>query len=225
MRIEPASRIEDPRNSLGFPKEQTAVHRVVMGVLHFTVPILFMDLEVHGLENLPASGPVVLAVNHLTSYDVVVSNLAVPQRPIFYMGKAELFRNPIFGWLFRNMLGFPVQRGRRDLWALGFALELLHDGQIVGIYPEGHRSDDGNLQRAKSGAARLAIAANCPIVPMALNGTPHLLRSLTRRARVTASLGAPIYPQQDERPASLTGRVMQSIADMLALDSAAPCPV
>ncbi len=179
------------------------------------LPAVVMDLHVRGAENVPTQAACVLAVNHLTMYDVLPIQLALPTRPVFFMAKEELFRNPFTDLLFRSLLAFPVRRGGRDEWAMDFALQLLRNGQMVGIFPEGTRSYGHGLGRGKSGAARLALTAGCPILPMSLSGTHTLFKSVNRRAEINVSIGSALIPQAHEDVDDLTERTMQAIAAML----------
>ncbi len=124
----------------------------------------FAKLEIEGAEKLPAEGGVILAANHLSNYDVFPLQFALP-RTIFFMGKEELFRNPIMDWLLRQLGGFPVYRGERDEWAMRHAQSVLEHGQVLGMFPEGSRNQGNGLRPAKTGIARLALATKAPIVP------------------------------------------------------------
>jgi len=175
---------------------------------------VFMDLRVKGVENLPSRGPIILAANHLTEFDMFPMQFAIP-RPIFFMGKEELFRNPLLDLIIRNLGAFPVQRGARDEWALQHALRVLEHGQVMGIYPEGKRSRGHGLLPAKTGAARLAIAAGCPVVLMAVDGTQHLLKGRPRRTRVDITLSRPMFPHPGEPALDFTDRLMFALAELL----------
>ena len=175
---------------------------------------VFMDLRVNGVENLPSRGPIILAANHLTEFDMFPMQFAIP-RPIFFMGKEELFRNPLLDLIIRNLGAFPVQRGARDEWALQHALRVLEHGQVMGIYPEGKRSRGHGLLPAKTGAARLAIAAGCPVVLMAVDGTQRLLKGRPRRTRVNITLSRPMFPHPGEPALDFTDRLMFALAELL----------
>src|SRR5512139_1907189 len=131
---------------------------------------LVMKMEVTGLEHFPLDGPVIVASNHVTNFDVIPMQLSLP-RPIFYMGKAELFKYPLVEAVFRNVGAFPVYRGEKDQWAIRHAAKILAHGETLGMFPEGTRSKGHGLGVAKTGSARLAIEAGCPIVPMAIIGS------------------------------------------------------
>src|SRR6185436_7728300 len=131
---------------------------------------LVMTMNVTGLENFPPQGPVILAANHVTNFDVFPMQFALP-RPIFFMGKAELFKNPLMDVFLRNLSGFPVNRGEKDVWAMRHAAKVLDHGLTLGMFPEGTRSKGRGLKVAKTGSARLAIEAHCPILPIAIVGS------------------------------------------------------
>jgi 1-acyl-sn-glycerol-3-phosphate acyltransferase len=188
----------------------TAAARGIFGLLE--------SLEVRGCAHLPDTGSVVLAANHLTNFDVFPMQLALP-RPIFFMGKEELFRHPLLNWPLRQLGGFPVRRAPRagqlsDTWAMHHAAKVLQRGLVLGIFPEGTRSHGRGLAPAKTGAARLALAHGCPLIPLAVAGT-EAIGPGRRRARVTITLGAPLAPRAAESPAELTERLMRALAAML----------
>ncbi|MGE5250403.1 MAG: lysophospholipid acyltransferase family protein [Bacteroidota bacterium] len=178
---------------------------------------LFMKLDVSGLENLPLDGAVIVAANHVTTFDVFPMQIALP-RPIFYMGKAELFRVPVVEAVFRNLGAFPVFRGEKDQWAMQHAGRVLAHGQVLGMFPEGTRSKGKGLGVAKTGSARLAIEAGCPIVPIAISGSDSFFQSFPHRTRVTVRLLPAILPRSSDTPLSLTDRVMFALAAGLPED-------
>jgi 1-acyl-sn-glycerol-3-phosphate acyltransferase len=207
----------DPRDRETFYFHATPLRRLVLALAR----ILFkpvMRLEIRGLGNLPVRGGFVLASNHLNNWDVFAMQLATP-RTIFYMGKAELFRFAPLGAAFRNFGAFPVYRGEKDAWALRHARRVLEAGQVLGMFPEGHRSHGEGLLPAKTGSARLAIEAQCPVVPMAISGTERFLRDFPRRTHVSVTYLPQLVPQPGDTPESLTERMM------LALASALPEPM
>jgi 1-acyl-sn-glycerol-3-phosphate acyltransferase len=92
---------------------------------------------------------------------------------------------------------------------------VLEKGQVLGIFPEGTRSKDHSLRTAKTGAARLALAAGCPLVPLALTGTQHIFQQGWKRAAVHVEVGKPLYPGADDSSLELTDRLMFAIAAIL----------
>ncbi|WP_046468236.1 lysophospholipid acyltransferase family protein [Allosalinactinospora lopnorensis] len=156
---------------------------------------------VEGLEHIPATGPVILASNHLSFCDSVVIPLAVPRR-VRFLAKSEYFEGTgPKGWLSRAMFSalgaVPVRRGtgREALEALDLGLRLLKDGEAFAVYPEGTRSRDGRLYRGRTGVAHLAMTSEAPVVPVALWGTERIQpvgARLPRISPVRVRFGAPM---------------------------------
>ncbi len=203
----------DPRERKRYYLHMTPTRRVVTFLLRQIFRTM-MTFEAHGVEHLPREGAIVLASNHLTNFDVFPMQFALP-RPIFFMGKAELFKPGPVDALFRRMGGFPVYRSKKDAWAKFHALRVLQAGQVLGIFPEGTRSKGRGLRTGKTGAARFALQAGCPIAPMAITGTHHMFADFPRRTHVTVTLGPLLYPKPHENPLALTERLMYTIASML----------
>ena len=203
----------DPRDRKNFQFQATPFRRGVVAVLSFIFRF-FMDLTVEGLENFPQEGAVIVAANHVTNFDVFPMQLSLP-RPIFYMAKSELFKNPIMDIALRNVGAFPVYRGGKDAWALNHARKALDHAQTLGMFPEGTRSRGKGLGLAKTGTARLAIETGVPIVPMAISGSDTFFREFPRRNPVRVTLCEPIFPQPGEDALALTDRVMFSMAAAL----------
>jgi 1-acyl-sn-glycerol-3-phosphate acyltransferase len=203
----------DPRDQKKYYFSETAIRRFVVwstrNIFH-TIGVL----KVTGAANFPTDGPVVLAANHMSIYDAFAIQFVVP-RPIFYMAKSGLFRNPLMDIILRQLGGFPVQRGVGDKWALSHAQRILEHELVLGIFPEGTRTRRGGLHTAKTGAARLAIGANCPLVPLALDGTHKLFNDFPQRTSVSIKIAPPIQPVPHDNALALTDKLMFSIADML----------
>jgi 1-acyl-sn-glycerol-3-phosphate acyltransferase len=204
---------DDIRPTLNYPLYETGLHRFIVWLAHRVLKP-FMRMEISGLENLPATGPVVVVCNHLVMLDVVPVQLALP-RMIFYMGKAELFQNRLIHWAFRQMGGFPVYRGEHDVWAMEHARKVLRSGQIVAMFPEGTRSRGKGLALAKPGAARLAIEEKCPIVVISIDGIQNLFKTFPRCTLVNVTIAPPIFPSAHDHPLSLTDKFMFVMASSL----------
>ncbi|MBS4784558.1 MAG: 1-acyl-sn-glycerol-3-phosphate acyltransferase [Clostridiales bacterium] len=125
---------------------------------------LFFHLEYRGVENIPASGPYILISNHRSNLDPILLAHKV-RGQARYMGKMELFRNPIMGWALRTIGTFPVDRGSGDSSAIDNAQAVIREGDILGIFPEGHRSKDGQPLRPKSGMALIAKLTGASVLP------------------------------------------------------------
>ena len=154
-----------------------------------------------GKKNVPTTGAVLIASNHLSFLDSVVVTLVAP-RSISFLAKAEYFTGTGFkGWLsrafFTGIGAIPVERGAGHAAqdALDSGLGVLRDGGAFAIYPEGTRSRDGRLYRGRTGVAWLALTAGAVVIPVALTGTENLQPAGSKRvrvARVTVEFGAPM---------------------------------
>ena len=188
-------------------------------ILYHSTMILFSllggGIEVIGAENVPKDGPVLMVSNHVSYLDPCMIGDASPRRVVF-MGKAELFKNPILNWLLRGVYGIPVKRGEPDTAAFRAVLARLKEGRLVCIFPEGTRSPNGELQEAEAGAGVFATRTGCPVVPVFVRGTNVALDRKGRfhRTRVSMSMGKPfILPKSMERGAA-TVELMRKIAEV-----------
>jgi 1-acyl-sn-glycerol-3-phosphate acyltransferase len=206
----------DPRDRKAYYFHVTTF-RMVMTFLARHLFKLIMKLEVRGAEHLPEEGAVVIAANHSTTFDVFPMQFSLP-RPIFFMGKAELFRSPIIDWAFRQMGGFPIHRGAQDQWAYHHALKVLQRQQVLGMFPEGTRSRGHGLTVAKTGAAKLALETHSPLVPVSITGSHTFFKNFPHRNHVIVTLCPPIVPQEDDTPISLTDKLMFALAQNLPPD-------
>jgi 1-acyl-sn-glycerol-3-phosphate acyltransferase len=158
---------------------------------------LVYRLRETGLENLPAGG-YVLAANHTSNFDPWPLAMPLyPRRQVRFMAKSELF-NPVLKPILLAGGAFPVRRGAADLEAINRAVELVRDGEIVVMFPEGTRRSKGFRKtreaKAHTGAARIALTADAPLVPAAIKGTDRL----TRLGPLRVAYGPPI-PVDDLR--------------------------
>jgi 1-acyl-sn-glycerol-3-phosphate acyltransferase len=131
--------------------------------------------KARGLDNIPAEGPVILAANHLSFMDSLFIPLRVKRRVVF-LGKADYFDKGRTRWFFKMVNVIPVRRegGMAGEAAIQAGVKALKDGNVVAIYPEGTRSPDGRLYRGKTGVARMALLAGCPVVPVGVFGTREI---------------------------------------------------
>jgi len=178
--------------------------RVLYETLHTIVPPLAKAIwrpTVEGLDNVPLSGPVLIASNHLSFVDSVVIPIVAPRKVVF-LAKAEYFTGSGIkgliskGW-FEGLGMVPVDRDdtKAAIDSLQIALDVLAKGEAFGIYPEGTRSRDGLLYRGRTGVAHLALTAGVPVVPVGLQGTENLQpvgSTLPKLARVTVRFGKPL---------------------------------
>ena len=203
----------DPRDRRKFYFTDTPQRRALIAFARFLFSFI-MKLDARGLEHIPTQGAIIIAANHVTNFDVFPMQFALP-RPIFFMGKAELFKFPLMDLLLRNLSAFPVNRGEKDAWAMRHAAKVLGHGLPLGMFPEGTRSRGRGLAVAKTGTARLAIEANCPILPVAVTGSDRFFKRFPHRAHVQITFLPPITPKPGENPLALTDRLMFALAQGL----------
>lgn len=177
--------------------------------------------KVVDVDKVPPTGPVILAPNHLAVLDSFIVPLVLP-RPVAFLAKAEYFQGTgikggLSRWLFSALGAIPVERGRgrAAMAALESAERVLRSGGAFGIHPEGTRSPDGRLYRGRTGVARLALATDAPVVPVALHGTDQLQpkgAKLPRPRPVTVRFGDPLdFSRYSGMEGSLP--VLRSITD------------
>jgi 1-acyl-sn-glycerol-3-phosphate acyltransferase len=177
-------------------------------------------MKIKGAENIPLTGPVLLASNHRSNLDPFFIGVAFP-RQVHFMAKAELWKVGILGRLI-DMLGtFPVNRGEADRTAVKRALDVLATGAVVGLFPEGHRQRNGQLGEIRAGVALFSLREGVATVPMVLEGTERVARNgLLRFPRVAVTFGPPLALPSIELPRSqraqlLTQRLTEAFQELL----------
>jgi 1-acyl-sn-glycerol-3-phosphate acyltransferase len=185
-------------------------------------------MRVIGRENVPATGPALLAANHVSYLDPPAVGSAI-ERECWFVAKSQLFKIPVLGPLLPGIHAFPVRQGTADRAAIRRTLELLAAGELVAIFPEGTRSPDGRLMPSELGVAMIAFKSRAPVVPFALTGTDRALprhSPIPRPARITVRVGTPIRfddllagPQDRAAFAEACRRITASIAALLVLDN------
>ena len=200
------------------------------GILRaFLTPFLMILFrpKVKGLRHVPASGPLIIASNHLSFSDSIFMPLVVP-RKVTFLAKSEYFTSPGPKGLLKKLtfmaLGqVPVDRsgGRRSEAALITGLKVLAEGKCLGIYPEGTRSPDGRLYKGRTGIARLAIESGAPIIPVAMFNTEKIQPTGTvvpKVMRVKMIFGEPMYFDGDSTDLQylrdVTDQIMSRIQEM-----------
>ncbi|WP_105030560.1 lysophospholipid acyltransferase family protein [Arthrobacter ruber] len=171
--------------------------RIVVGPI---LNLLFRPW-VKGLDNVPATGPAVIVSNHLSFSDSIFLPIVVP-RTVVFLAKSEYFtgkgiKGRLTALFFRLSNQLPMDRsgGAASSSSLSAGMEILNEGGVLGIYPEGTRSPDGRLYRGKTGVAKLVLATGVPVIPVAMIGTDKVQpigRRIPNIRRVGIIIGEPL---------------------------------
>ena len=188
---------------------------VFVWMFHPLAKIVFKTQYI-GRENVPKTGSLIIASNHRNSYDPGLI-AAARVRKIHYMAKLELFNlNKLASWMLRHLNAFPISRGTGDQRSLNYAIRLVEEGKVLGIFPEGTRSKDGEIHRFKAGAFTLAKEAGAEILPVVLDGTKTLIKknlAFNWGNRITVRV---LPPVPAERGAALeTHELMQEVHERM----------
>ena len=194
----------------------TIIERILRPIL-----MLVYRVEITGRENVPPTGPCVLAANHVSVMDGFFLAISTT-RQVRFMAKEELYRVPVVSQILRAAGAFPVNRGGDAGRAVASGVELLASGAVVGVFPEGTSLPDRKAGYRR-GAARLALATAAPLIPVALVGTEFTLEPRTHRIRlprVRIVIGEPIQVERreptEEAATKLTVRLQAAIAALRA---------
>jgi 1-acyl-sn-glycerol-3-phosphate acyltransferase len=191
-------------------------YRLLWLFFRVTFRVLFR-WEVYGADNVPSEGPVLLASNHISAADPPVVGTGIYRRCAF-MAKEELFRFPVIGAFIRHIGAFPVRRGAGDLAALKRAIHILEQGKMLAIFPEGTRSETGELQRAEVGVGMIAYRTGAAVVPVYISGTNRVMPKAggLRLAKVRVAYGKPLRFVYEGPPGTKPGRAdYQEAADVV----------
>ena len=186
------------------------------------VLVLWNRFTSRGSENVPATGGCVICANHASFLDPPVVGVGVGHRQVRFMARDSLFKGRVMNWLLPAIGVIPLDRKRGDISALRKAIQSLKSGAVIGLFPEGTRSPDGQLQEPKGGVAFLIAKAGVPVVPARISGTfrayPKGARFI-RPCKVSITYGPAIAPaevaalaEQDDGYTKIAQLVMARIA-------------
>jgi 1-acyl-sn-glycerol-3-phosphate acyltransferase len=194
---------EEPKLKLDVSKSLT--YRAVAGLVSGLSMILFRP-SVVGAENIPRSGPVLIAPIHRSNVDFVFT-LFISPRKVFFMAKDSLFRVPLLGALITHLGAFPVKRGSADRESMSLAEEVLRQGHALVLFPEGTRKEGRGVAPLHDGAMFVAARTGAMVVPVGIGGSDRAMprgAKLPRPAKIRIVVGRPITPPSSE------GRVSRS---------------
>jgi 1-acyl-sn-glycerol-3-phosphate acyltransferase len=165
---------------------------------------LLYCMKIHGRSNIPARKPFIVCANHICWLDPMAVGAALPLKfRIYYMAKKELFNNNLISYLLHMAGAFPVNRQEPDLLAVKKAYLILKEENVLGLFPEGTRSRDGEMQKAFNGAALIAVRSGVPILPVAVEGPYRLFKPLNVHIGKPFTLPPLIYEQRKEKKKQL----------------------
>lgn len=159
-------------------------------IIKLILKVLWRFKEI-GAEHIPETGGVIIASNHVAYADPPFLGAAAP-RELFYLAKAELFSNALFGWLIRKYNAIPVTRGAFDRRAITRAVELLREGKALLLFPEGTRNREDRFLEPRLGVGKIALEAGVPIIPAYIHNSGNLFAAFLRRKRLVIGFDSPI---------------------------------
>ena len=171
-------------------------------------------LDIVGRENVPPYGPLIVVSNHLSFTDPAVLAVSVP-RSLYFIGKKELFSNPVTSYIMRQVHTSPFDRSGLGADTVRTMLRQLAQDKAVVLFPEGHRSPDHTMKEGMLGVAYLALKSQAPILPVGITGTEKVsaLRMPIPLCRFRANIGQPFtLPVIEGRPSR---DVLRSLLDMI----------
>ena len=190
---------------------------------------IFHRIRFKGCENIPATGPIIIAPNHISYYDPIIVGTGV-NRDIEFMAWGRLFSIPILRRIIRFFGAFPVEIARLDKSAYIDAIRALNNGKALIMFPEGGRSVDGNIKNYSSSVARIAFKTNARIVPVTIVGAYEAWpkhRLLPRPGKISVYYHKPItidkyelicIKDRHEFFEKVANRVMNVIASKLDIE-------
>jgi 1-acyl-sn-glycerol-3-phosphate acyltransferase len=214
---------------------------VVGSVVAMPLVRTLFRVRLEAIERVPASGPAILAFNHVSVLDgpvLAIETAVRRRREVRFLVAAEVFGHRLYGPLLRGFGQIPIRRAAHDARALEAAIEAVRAGALAAISPEGHVNPDpeAGMQRIRSGCARIAISAGAPVIPVGIWGTQRrwaatgpVWSTWWRRRQLAIVFGSAVRPQPGDDPATFGERLGSAIAMQVlrarALSSADPGPL
>ncbi|MFA7073682.1 MAG: lysophospholipid acyltransferase family protein [Endomicrobiaceae bacterium] len=161
----------------------------------FLFKVMFLVLyrcKSEGQENIPENRGVIIAPNHMSFFDPPLTGCFM-KKDLYFMAKQELFSVPILGFLIKRTNAFPVKRGMQDMSAFRNAFTLLENQKALLMFPEGTRSKDGKIGKARAGAGMVACNAQVPVIPVKITNT----NNMKRFKQIKIKYGKPVFPPKE----------------------------
>jgi 1-acyl-sn-glycerol-3-phosphate acyltransferase len=179
---------------------------------------LYFRIRIEGKNNIPRTGAYVIVANHASFLDPFIVGTVVP-RVIHFLTYAYFYYLPGCHWYCKRMHNIPLKKDGKDISAFKNALRVLKNGGLVGIFPEGRRSETGQLQQGQPGAALIALKAQVPILPIGIRGAYQALPKGARFPKpvpITISIGKPfMLTDYLPRQVHITEEIQQQAMDLI----------
>jgi len=197
------------------------LYRGIVGAFKGVFRGLGMTLDITGVDNIPASGGAILAINHTSYLDFALGGVPADRRGrrlVRFMAKDSIFRHPVAGPLMRGMKHIPVDR---DAGSAAFrdAVDAAKAGELIGVFPEATMSQSLEIKELKNGAVRMARAAKVPLLPMIIFGGHRVLaydvRDFTRGRTICMTVGEPLEIPKGTNPDELTVALQERLKELL----------
>lgn len=206
--------------SFAVPGRYSPVRLILRPLLKF-----WLRLDVSGADEVPVSGPVIIASTHLSHGDSLAIAVAA-NRPVFFLGDLKLVSTPVLGPLLPKLGMIPLRRGEADAHALELIGAVLKKDACIAVYPEGSRSRDGKVHRLRSGVARVASEHRVAVIPATVQGItarwPIGKPPKLWGPKVHVSFGRPLYAH-DQTPKgrrAFNDQLQQALADLAGVEVA-----
>jgi 1-acyl-sn-glycerol-3-phosphate acyltransferase len=181
-------------------------------------------IDARDLDKIPMEGPYILVSNHVSALEIPPLRMLMNPRPVRTLSKVETWDKKLLGWVLTQWEAIPIKRGESDMAALRASLQVLKDGGILGIMPEGTRSGDGQLGRGNPGVTILALKSGCPIVPIAFWGVEKAEDNVKKLRRTDFHLRAGDPFMLEPPTGKITHEDRQKMADTVMQHIAALLP-
>lgn len=203
--------------------KQSLTHRLVTAIVRFGTAIL-CKIDKDELSKVPQEGPLIAYANHIGQLEVPLIFSYLQPRSVTAMAKAESWDNWFFNWLFDVWKLIPVRRGEVDMDAMRRSIQMINEGYIFGISPEGTRSGDGKLQKAHPGIVPIALKTGVPLIPVAHFGAEKYPENFKRMKRTDFHIRVGKPFTLDAGNERISKQVRQEMVDEMMIELAKLLP-
>ncbi len=150
-------------------KERTPLYTFARGIAWLICSVIFGS-SASGLENFPQDENCIIIGNHISGWDPIMVARYYGVSEVHFIAKESLFRNPVLRWLLTKLHAFAVHRGETDMAAMRKAMQVVQDGHVLGIFPQGTRQAEGAVKTIETGVAVIALKSDVPLIPVRVSG-------------------------------------------------------